>query len=132
MLAFILTIVIIYIFYYIWIVVNFDKNGKARVRKSKKSKSKKLKSENEKMPAEIKYFVVKYDIDISKVNYRYFLQLMGLVISFDLAIVITIVSYIDKFWLQLLLGFVLMLLIVLTSFHLLGKYFKKKGLTNNV
>jgi hypothetical protein len=57
---------------------------------------------------------------------------MGLVIAFDLGIIATIISYIDELWIQLLVGFVLIIVIVLLSFKLLGNYFKKKGLTKDV
>ena len=84
------------------------------------------------MPAELEFFVIKYKIDLDKINYRYFLQLMGLVIAFVLGIIATIISYIDELWIQLLVGFVLIIVIVLLSFKLLGNYFKKKGLTKDV
>lgn len=122
MLLFILTIMLIYILYYIWIVINFNKKGEPR-RKTKK--------DAKKMPSEVEYFVVKYKVDLSKINYRYFLQLVGLMISVDLAIVITIISLIKIVWLQLLIGVILVIFVCLMSFHILGKYFNKKGLTFN-
>ncbi len=124
MLSLIFTIILIYIVYYIWIVIHYDKRGEKKSKKKKKNQMP--------MPAEVEYFVAKYKIDLSKINFRYFLQLMGLVIAFDLSIVVSIVSYIDTLWIQFLVGFILMLVIVLTSFHILGKYFKKKGLTKDV
>ena len=128
MLGLIFSIVGIYLLYYIWITINFDKTGKIRQSKKKKGSPKKAK----KMPAEIEFFVIKYKVDLNKINYRYFLQLMGLVIAIDLGIVATIISYIDELWIQLMVGFVLVLVIVLLSFKILGSYFKKKGLTKDV
>lgn len=124
MLGMILSILIIYFFYYMWIIMNFDKNGNSK-KESKKTKSKK------KMPIEIQYFVTKYNIDLEKVNYRNFLKLMGMVVAFDLSIVASVVIYIETLWLQLLVGFVLVLVVVLISFSLLGNYLKKKGLTKD-
>jgi len=124
MLGMILSIVVIYLFYYIWIIINFDKNGNSK-KKSKK------KHHEKKMPVEIQYFVTKYNIDLDKVNYRYFLKLMGLVVAFDLSIVGSIIIYIETLWLQLLVGFVLVLVVVLISFKLLGNYLNKKGLTKD-
>ena len=129
MLDLIFSIVIIYLFYYIWIVINFDKRGNPRKGKKKKKTTKETKR---KMPVEVELFVTKYKIDLDKVNYRYFLQLMGLVVAFDLGIIVTIISYIDELWIQLLVGFVLIIVLVLLSFKLLGNYFKKKGLTKDV
>lgn len=129
MLSLVFTIVFIYMLYYIWIAFNFDKKGEQKVRgKNKKNNEKK---DQKKMPSEVQFFVIKYNIDLDKVNYRYFLQLMGLVIAFDLSIVITIMGFIKVLWIKLVVAFILMIVIVLLSFHLLGKYFKKKGLTKN-
>ena len=111
--------------YYIWIAIHYNKRGE------RKGKNKK-KNNKQKMPAEVEYFVTKYKVDLSKINFRYFLQLMGLVVAFDLSIVVTIITYIKTLWIQLLVGFILTLLISLTSFHILGKYFKKKGFTKDV
>ena len=131
MLSLIFSIVIIYLIYYVWIVINFDKTGNPRKSKGKRGRPKN-ENKKRKMPAEIEFFVIKYKIDLNKVNYRYFLQLMGLVIAFDLGIIATIISYINELWLQLLVGFLLVIAIVLLSFKLLGNYFKKKGLTKDV
>ena len=117
MIYLIFTIIFIYIMYYIWIVIHYNKRGE------RKGKNKK-KNNKQKMPAEVEYFVTKYKVDLSKINFRYFLQLMGLVVAFDLSIVVTIITYIKTLWIQLLVGFILTLLISLTSFHILGKYFK--------
>ena len=124
MLEMIISIIVIYLFYYVWIVMNFDKSGKSK-RKSKK------KTDEKKMPIEIQYFVTRYNIDLEKVNYRSFLKLMGMVVAFDLSIIGSIIIYIKSLWLQLLVGFILVLIITLTSFSLLGNYLKKKGLTKN-
>lgn len=126
MLGMILSIVIIYFCYYIWIVSNYDKTGTL-----KKKKRAKRKNDEKKLPAEMEFFVIKYNIDLEKVNFRYFLQLMGLVIAFDLSIVIAIIIYIESLWLQLLVGFILVIGVVLISYKLLGNYFKKKGLTKD-
>lgn len=129
MLEMILTIIFIYLLYYIWIVFNFDKRGEQKLRRKKKKNNTKI--DKKKMPSEVQFFVIKYNIDLNKVNYRYFLQLMGLVIAFDLSIVITIMEFIKILWIKLVVAFILMIVIVLLSFHLLGRYFKKKGLTKD-
>ena len=94
--------------YFFWISFNFDKNGEIKVH----GKNKKGKETKKKMPSEVEYFVAKYNIDLTKVNYRYFLQLMGLVIAVDIGIVVAIVLGFKEFWLQLLLGFVLIIIVV--------------------
>lgn len=119
--------------YYIWIVFNFDKTGKEKVRKKKKTKNanKVNKVDKRKMPNEVKFFVERYKIDLDKVNYRYFLQLIGLTVAFDLSIVVAVMDFISVLWIKCLVGFIVMLVVVLFSFRLLGNYFKKKGLVKN-
>ena len=122
MIKMILSIIVIYVLYYAWIVFNFDKSGEQRRRKNKKLK----------MPSEVEYFVTKYKVDLKKVNYRYFLQLMGLIVAFDLSIVLAIMDFIPVLWIKCVVGFIVMLIVVFVSFRLLGNYFKKKGLVKDV
>lgn len=126
MLGLIITVIIVYLFYYIWIVFNFDRDGKQKKRKKKKKES--VKEIKKKMPAEIQFFVSRYNIDLEKINYRYFLQFMGLVIAFDFGIVISIVAFIKVLLLQIVVGIVLVIIATLVSFKLAGNYFKTKGL----
>lgn len=123
----ILSILLIYLIYYIWIVFNFDKQGNPKLRKKNKDKN-----VGRKMPAEVKYFVKKYNVDLDKINYRYFLQAIGLIVAIDVSIIASIVIFIDKIWLQMIVIIVLVIILVLVSFGLLGRYFKKKGLTKDV
>lgn len=128
MIEMILIVLFIYLMYFFWISFNFDKKGQIKVH----GKNKKGKGSKKKMPSEVEYFVAKYNIDLTKVNYRYFLQLMGLVIAVDIGIVVAIVLRFKEFWLQLLIGFVLIIIVVLISFKILAKFFRKKGLIKNV
>ena len=129
MLGLVFTIMFIYMLYYFWIAFNFDKRGEQKQRGKKKKEITKI--DKKKRPAEGQFFVIKYNIDLDKVNYRYFLQLMGLVIAFDLSIVITIMGFIKILWIKLVVAFILMIVIVLLSFYILGNYMKKKGLTKD-
>ena len=126
MLELIVTTVFVYFLYYIWIVYNFDRAGNITERRKKKNKS-----IEKKMPAEVKLFVKRYNVDLDRVNYRYFLETIGLIVAFDIAIVANVVIRVNTLWVQLLLIFILVMLITLVSFELLGRYFKKKGLTKN-
>lgn len=128
MIGMILIILFIYLMYFFWISFNFDKRGEIKTH----GKNKKGRSYRKKMPSEVEYFVAKYNIDLTKLNYRYFLQLMGLVVAVDIGIVVAIVLQFKEFWLQLLLGFILIIIVVLISFKILAKFFKKRGLIKNV
>ena len=138
MVWFILTTVVVYLFYYIWIIRKYDKNGKLKVRKTKRKLfSKNNKSEIEyqepKIPAEIQILIVKYRLDMSKINYRGLLKLVGFVCALDIAFITTMVSFVksDNPYILLGVGALLIIPTILISFALLGKLFKKKGLILN-
>ena len=103
---FIITFLIVYMIYYF-----------ASIRKAKKNKKK--------LPAEVEYLILCYQIDIKKIPYRNFLNTIAIVGSFDVALVATLVSLIDGIIWQLLFGFVFIIPIIVLSFTLVGKYYKK-------
>lgn len=137
MILFIISVLIVYLYYYLFIVRKYDSKGNRIVKESKtKGKGKTVKKkeiDQAKYPSEVELFIYKYKIDIKKINFRAMLKLLGLVCSIDVAIIVTILSYIklDMMWL-LLIGALLVFPIILISFSLLGRYFKKKGLTKHV
>ena len=137
MIWFIITVAVVYLFYYIFIIRKYDAKGNKIVKESKiKIKGKKHKNkevDQVKYPSEVELFLYKYKIDIKKVNFRAMLKLIALVCSIDIALIVTILSYIkvDMIWL-LLIGAVLVFPVIIISFSLLGRYFKKKGLTKHV
>jgi len=131
MILFVFTVIIAYLVYYIFIIRKYDAQGK-KIVKEKKGKKKEI--DVARYPAEVELFIYKYKIDIKKINFRAMLKLLGLVCSIDIALIVTILSFIktDNMVILLLIGFVIMIPIILISYSLLGRYFKKKGLTKNV
>lgn len=85
-----------------------------------------------KVPVEVMYLVSKYKLDVNKIKYRSLLNTIGLILAFVISISITIVSFLESLILQLMLGFVVMLGLLLFSFMILGKIYKKKGMCKNV
>ena len=128
MLELVITIIFVYFIYYLWIAFNFDKEGNQIKRGKKKQKENDI---EKKMPSEVKFFVDRYNIDLNKVNYRYFLQMIGLVVAIDIAIISNVIVRIKTLWLALLIMFVLVILLIFVSFGILGRYFNKKGLTKD-
>ena len=126
MLSMIICIVFIYLLYFFWISFNYDKTG--NLKKHRKGKNN---NPEEKIPPEFQLFIYRYNIDLSKVNLRYLLQFLALVVAIDLSIVVTVISFINILWLKLVLGFILMLVFVFISFKIAGDYFNKKGLVKN-
>lgn len=143
MIWFIATVLVVYLYYYLWIIRKYDEKGN-RIVKEKKVKGKakekeKVKPKNKKeideakYPSEVELFIYRYKIDLKKVNFKAMLKAIAMVCSIDIALVVTILSYIPlgMVW-RLLIGAVIVFVVILISFSLLGRYFKKKGLTKNV
>ncbi len=125
---FILTFVFIYMIYYLFTIrkelVKLDvKEGK---RKSKKP------IDEAKIPVEIHFLLLRYHLDMEKISYRKLLYLIAVIGSFDMAITVTVISFLDGFVWQLLFGFVILLILILISYELVGKYYKKKGMVKDV
>jgi len=133
MIWFILTTIVAYLIYYIFIISKYDEKGNRIVKTRKligRGKSKK-EIDQARYPAEVELFIYKYRVDLKKINFKGFLKVLGLVCSLDIAFIVTILSYIktDNTLLLLGVGALLVIPVVLISFSLLGNYFKKKGLT---
>lgn len=90
------------------------------VRKNKKY-------DKTKVPIEIEYMIKKYNFDIKTVNYSKLLNSISLVSSLDMSIAVIIVYNIKNIFLQLIVGFVVLIPLILVSFKLLTNYYTKKG-----
>lgn len=104
---FIVIFILIYVFYYFCSVRKARKNGK-------------------KVPVEVQYLLIKYQINLKKIKYKKFVNSVALLGSFDIALVGSIVMYFNNIFFQLLIGFALFIPIILISFKLVGKYYQKK------
>ena len=108
---FITGFLLVYIIYYIFSI-------RSSVRKNKP-------------PVEAQYLIVQYKLDIKKFSYRKFLKIVGLVTSFDIALVATVVCNVGGVVWQILFGFVAVVPVIIISFLLLGKYYQQKQLKDN-
>lgn len=86
---------------------------------------------NKKIPSEAQYLIYQYKLDISKFSYYRFIRVVGIVTSFDIALVATIVAKVDGTIWQILFGFVAVVPVIIITFMLLGKYYQKKQLLDN-
>ena len=109
---FIFDYVLIYLVYYFWFI-----------RKAVRG---------EKVPSEANYLINLYNLDVNKFSYRKFINIVGLVTSFDVALAATLVAVIDSrvIW-QILFGLVIIIPIIAITFMLLGEYYKKKQTKDN-
>ena len=158
-LNFSISTLVVYLFYYIFMINKYDKDGKLKKKKENKfikkivekiknflfttkdkkdevllrgRKNKKIKEVKDdiKIPTEVEILILKYHIDLSKINYKKLLKMVGLMCSIDVGLIITILSLVptDNIYIQLLVGAILIIPTILISYAILGNYFKKKGL----
>ena len=96
--------------------------NKYKTRKNNKKK-KKLKNA---YPLEVLIMSSFYKIDIDKVNYNKFLNVLASVSSFDIALIVSIVSLVDNGILEILLALVLVLPIIFLSYYIVSLFYRKK------
>lgn len=113
-LVFILTFLFVFIVYELFFV-----------RKCKKNKELK-------QPVEVQYLVNKYHLDLNKLKYKRLLNLICVVSAFDIALVVTAISFIKQFYFQLAVGFVLIFMLIFVSYAIVGNYYRKKGCCKHV
>ncbi len=123
MLEFLIVTPIVYLFYYIFMINKYDDNGKLKEKKENKfinkvvekvkkflfgaknekdevllrgRKNKKLKEQKEdiKFPTEVEILMVRYRVDLSKINYKKVLKIVGWMCSIDVGLILGILSYI--------------------------------------
>ena len=80
---------------------------------------------------EIKYLIARYNLDLKKVDYNQLLQICGIVSSFDIALVVSLVAYVHGLVLELIVGFSSATIIILLSYHIVYLFYKKKGMIKN-
>ncbi len=120
--VFIVCFLIVLFFYEIIFVIPMKKY---RANKSKRKKEKKE-------LAEIRYLVYKYKLDLEKVNYNQLLQIVALTSSLDITIIVTIISFTDSYLLSLVLCMILVIPIIMISFWLVFRFYKKRGMIKDV
>lgn len=113
-LLFLMTFLFVFLIYQIFIV-----------RKAKRRNS-------QKKPMEIQYLINKYHIDMKKVNYKKLLLLISLISSLDISIIVTVVLIFESYFMKFIVAFLLVIPIIIISYHFVGKYYKKKGMIQDV
>ena len=94
-------------------------------------RSTKKRKKKEKNPVEIDYIIKKYNLNMKKIKYNRLALMLALVNAFDISIIVTIISNIKSTVLQVLCAIVIIMPIIIVSYSLVGKYYKKKGMTND-
>ena len=123
---FIACFILVFICYQVFFILPMKK-----YRKNKKFVMKKKIKEKKEL-AEIRFLVTKYKLDLDKVNYNKLLLVVSFVSSFDITLIVTIITLFDSYLVSFLLAAVLVLPIVMISYWLVYKFYEKKGMIKNV
>ena len=89
------------------------------------------KKKNKKEPMEVRYLVTRYHLDMKKVNYNQLLQIVAIVSSFDIALLVSIVVYINSYLWQIVAVLILVFPVILISYHFVGVFYRKKGMVKD-
>lgn len=111
---FLLSYIFVFIIYEIFIVARAKKNEK--------------KKKDNKQPMEVKYLVNKYKFNLKKISYHKLLHVVAAVSSFDIAFIVSLSLLTNNFILQMVIILVLVVPVILVSYHLVYLVYKKKGL----
>lgn len=108
MLEFIIIFLIVYLGYYLF-----------SYRKLKKY-------DRKKSPVNIKYLVLRYNLDIVRLGYKRVFKTLMLSDSFIVAFMFTITRVIDNVYVRLLVSFILIFPLFAGVYHLVAMYYKKE------
>ncbi len=122
---------ILFIMCYVVVLAFYELYFVRRAKKYKKGKMSKKKKDKYKEPGEIVLLKSKFKVNTDKVNYDQLLQIVALVSSFDISLVVSVMSLIPIFVLKLVVGFILIFVTIYVSYYLVYLFYKKKGLIKN-
>jgi len=109
---FVFSFLIIYLFYLVTVILQ-----KKKINKFKKSN-------------QVLYFVKRYKLDINKINMNKFIHIISLTNSFIVALAFTATFIVENFYLGLVIGLIVLIPVMLISYHIIGNYLKKEGTKN--
>lgn len=77
---------------------------------------------------EMRYLKSIYKLKIKKDNLKDIAHVVALTNSFIVATTVLIVSLLNNFFIQMLAGFLILCVLIVISYHIIGKYYQKKGM----
>lgn len=88
---------------------------------------KKLKKyDRKKLPVNIKYLILRYNLDVVKIGYKRVFKTLMLTDSFIVSFMFTITRFIDNIYVRLLVCFILIFPLFAGIYHLVATYYKKE------
>ena len=118
LILFLMTYVLVFIIYQIFII--------SPAKKRKKNNDKK-----DKELFEVRYLVSKYKLDLDKISYNQLIQICALISSFDISVAVSVVALNNNFLVDMLLGFTTIFVLIFISYHMVYLFYKKKGMIKN-
>ena len=93
---------------------------------------KKKKFNVDKIPVELRFLIKRYHLDMSKINYRSIMNMIGLASSFVISFTATFIfKYIENELLMILIGGLMIIPLIFITFNFIGLYYRKKGCVTN-
>lgn len=115
---FLMTFILLFVIYQVIFILPLKKKDD-----KKNNKDKEL--------LEIRYLKSKYNLDFDKISYKQLLQLCAITSCLDISIAVTVVSYVSSFFWEIAIGFVVICILIFSSYHLIYLFYKKKGMVKN-
>ena len=92
---------------------------------------KKTKYNKNKVPVEYYYLVSLYRLNVKNINYKKFIYATAFINTFIIVTTYMVVSkLLNKWFLQLLIGMVIIILLIIICYGILGRYYQKRGKKN--
>ena len=101
--------IVVYLFYVIFVI-------------NKKNKLEKMKNN-----VSVVYLVKKYKLDLKKINMKIFAHTISLTNSFIIAITFFIISFVDNYYLKLLVCIAVIFPVLYIMYMIIGKMYQRKG-----
>ena len=81
--------------------------------------------------SEVNYLEKKYKLDMKKINYKSLKHVIAFTSSLDIALVVSIIMLFKSFALEIIVGFISLIILILISYHIVYLIYKKKGMIKN-
>ena len=124
----IILFIVLFILYYLTSIRRYDKTGHFK-SKNRTSIEKIKKDDFDHLPNEVKVFVIKYNVDLDKINLHGLLKLFGIVLCATISLTFIVSrTIVNNILYDAIITFVLTIIVYIIFFVALGNFFKKKGL----
>ena len=90
------------------------------IRRAKRKK-------NPKEPLEVTYLKMKYHLDLKGESYKQLLQIIAFTSAFDISVVVSVIMLLENFYLEIIISFILIIVMIVVSYHMVYLFYKKKG-----